>query len=266
MTDDAFTEDRLRAALGARPLRFFPTLGSTQDEARAWAQSGADLPAPSQPHAVVIAEEQTAGRGRQGRAWIAAPGSGLLVSVILRPQVDAERLPQVVMAGAVALHEALAPLLGPALALKWPNDLLVGGRKLSGILAEATWLGDDLAAVVLGIGLNVHPRFAGDLATTATSLDAARGQFTDRLALLPALLAEVDRWAGLIGADELVHAWRHRLGTLGKRVTIFPQLDRRDPYQGVAERVDDFGALYVRLASGEVRRVLAADVGLWEEA
>ncbi len=264
MTDDAFTEDRLRVALGARPFRFFQTIGSTQDEARAWAQSGVDLPAPDQPHAVVIAEEQTAGRGRQGRAWMAPPGSSLMVSMILRPQVDPERLPQVVMAGAVAVHETLAPLVGSTLALKWPNDLLVDGRKLCGILAEATWLGDELAAVVLGIGLNVHTRFEGDLAATATSLDSARGAFTDRLALLPALLAEVDRWTDLIGTPDLVQAWEARLGTLGKRVTVYPQLDRRDPYQGIAERVDEFGALYVRLASGEVRRVLAADVGLWE--
>jgi BirA family biotin operon repressor/biotin-[acetyl-CoA-carboxylase] ligase len=261
---DRLTPHTLRAALGERPFRCFDAVGSTQDVARDWAL--ADPPAPD--GAVVIAEAQTAGRGRQGRPWYSPPGSALLLSAIYRPALAPEYVQRVTMAGGLALADVLSPLLGDAFALKWPNDGLARGQKLCGILCEATWLGDRLAAVVVGIGLNVRADFRGtDLAANATSLETALGRPADRLALLAALLPRLDYWVARAADPAIVAVWRARLGTLGRRVTVYtaPGQFPSPSYSGVAEDVDEAGALLVRLESGEIRRVLAGDVALGED-
>ncbi len=262
---DTLTPDRLRVALGGRAFRFFEQVGSTQDLARDWAL--ADPPAPD--GAVVIAEEQIAGRGRQGRRWVAPPGSALLFSVIARPALSPEHLQRATMAAGLALADTLAPLLGAAFALKWPNDGLIHGRKVCGILSEATWLGDRLAAVVVGIGLNVRVDFVGtELSGRATSLEAELGRPVDRAALLADLLAHLDRWLARTPDPAIVAAWRARLCTLGARVAVYPvSVQEEMPlFTGVAEDVDEVGALLVRLETGEVRRVLAGDVTLAEQS
>ena len=262
--NDLLTPEALRAALGARPFRFFEQVSSTQDIARDWAL--ADPPAPE--GAVVIAETQTAGRGRQGRPWHSPPGAALLVSTIYRPALAPEHLQRMTMAAGLALSDVLRPLLEAAFALKWPNDGLIRGKKVCGVLSEAIWLGDRLAAVVVGIGLNVRVDFAGtDLAARATSLETELGYTLNRIALLAALLARLDHWAARVSEADLVEAWRARLGTLGQRVIVYPVgVQESTPlFTGVAEGVDDAGALLVRLDTGEVRRVLAGDVMLAEQ-
>lgn len=261
---DIFTPESLREALGARAFKFFPQVGSTQDIARDWALDERD-PAPA--GAVVIAEEQTAGRGRQGRAWFAPPGSSIMVSAVLRPDLPPEHLTRCTMAGGLAVLDVLRPLLGERVALKWPNDVLVGPNKICGVLPEATWIGNTLAAVILGIGLNVRTDFsASEQDLQATSIEAEIGHRVDRHALLRDLLARIDHWAAQVGDAALVETWRANLGTLGKRVNVYtrPSAFPSPGFSGVAESVDDDGALVVRLESGERRRVRAADVGLSE--
>lgn len=261
--DDQFTEQTLRAALGERPFRFYEEVGSTQDTARDWALADPALAG----GAVVIAEHQTAGRGRQGRAWIAPPHSAITCSVVLRPHITPDHLPRVTMAGGVAVDDTLASLLPGRVVLKWPNDVLIGGRKVCGILTEATWIGDRLAAVILGIGINVRGDFAGtSLEARATSVETVLGRGVDRRMLLANLVRHIDVWMAQINERALFETWRDRLGTLGKRVTVYTEPHRPDSpsYVGVADAVDDSGALVVRLDSGERRRVLAADVGLVE--
>jgi BirA family biotin operon repressor/biotin-[acetyl-CoA-carboxylase] ligase len=267
---DVFTLDTLRQTLGERPFRFFEQIGSTQDAAREWAQADPGLPGdrPGQRVAVVIAEEQTAGRGRQGRRWHAQPHSSIMFSAILKPRLVPEQLPRVTMLGALAVADSLRPLVGDDLALKWPNDVLIGRKKVCGILAETTWIGETPVAVILGIGLNVRTNFAGiDLITSATSVEAALGRPVDRLDLLSTLLARIDHWGAVIDQPVLIDTWRASLATLGKRVRVYtePHKEQSPFYSGIAEAVDDDGALLVRRASGEIRRVLAADVGLGEE-
>lgn len=260
---DQFTLDSLRSALGERPFRLYAQVASTQDLAREWAMVDPDLPG----GAVVIAEEQIAGRGRQGRAWIAPPASAILCSVVVRPRVRPEQLQRLTMAGGVAVAETLAPLLPGRIALKWPNDVLAGGKKISGILSEATWIGNQLAAVIVGIGINVRIDFTGtDLAGIATSVESQAGHTVDRHAILARLLAEFDHWTGRVLDPVLWERWQGWLGTLGRRVCVYtdPHKEQSPFYVGVAERVDEDGALYVRLDSGEVQRVIAADVGLGE--
>ena len=138
---------------------------------------------------------------------------------------------------------------------------------MCGILAETTWIGETPVAVILGIGLNVRTDFAGiDLIASATSVEAALGRPVDRLDLLQTLLARIDHWAGVIDLPVLIETWRANLGTLGKPVRIYtePHKERSPFYSGIAEAVDDNGALLVRLETGELRHVLAADVGLSE--
>lgn len=253
----------LRAALAPRPCRYFDAMETTQDLAREWAIDDPQLPS----GAVVITDHQTGGRGRHGRVWVSRPGSSLICSIVLRPTLAAEQLPRVTMAGGVAVHDVVAPLLGERVTLKWPNDVLVEGRKMAGILTEATWVGDTLAAVILGIGVNIRADFAGtDLAEIAVSLEQEAGRPVERLPLLVALLERVDHWAARLDDPALVAAWRARLGTLGSPVKVYTEPDKTQSafYTGIAEAVDDNGALLVRLGSGEVRRVVAGEVGLSE--
>jgi len=258
---DRFSVDSLRDALGDRPFRFYEQVTSTQDVARRWALE--DPP----PGAVVIAEEQTAGRGRGRRRWHSPPHSSVMFSAILRPVLTPEQLPRVTMAAGLALWDVLHPLLGDTFALKWPNDGMVRGKKICGILAEAAWVGDQLAAVMVGVGLNVRADFTGtELAGTATSLEAELGRAVDRHALLADLLARLDHWGAHVSDPALVPTWRSRLGTLGKRVTVYPgpQEGAAAPFAGIAEDVDEAGALVVRLDAGGVRRVFAGDVRIGE--
>lgn len=226
---------------------------STNDLATAAAAQGAS------EGLVVCADEQTQGRGRQGRRWEAPPGAGLLCSVLLRPALPPPLAPRVGLYVAVAAAAAVERALALPVALKWPNDLLVCGRKVAGVLAESGIVGARLDYVVVGIGINVHWHPA-DVA--ATSLDAAAGRLVPRRALLAALLAELDRWRPLLDAtepDRLLAAWRGRLITLGRAVEV---RGLAQPLRGVAIGVVADGGLVVADDRGRTEVVHAADVTL----
>lgn len=230
---------------GFREVRRFTELDSTNryllDEARAGAAPGL----------VVVADHQHAGRGRLGRTWSAPPGASLLVSVLLRPALAVERRHVVVLAAAVAMAEAVEETSGVVPTLKWPNDLLVGGRKLAGILAEAA--GD---AVVVGIGVNVDwPEVPAELAGIATAMNLEGGRPVTRDALLDAFLA---RYAlRLEGLDATRRAYRERLGTLGRRVRVEQATGTT---VGTAVDVDDDGHLLVDAGGDAPVAVAAGDV------
>ncbi|MEM6285486.1 MAG: biotin--[acetyl-CoA-carboxylase] ligase, partial [Chloroflexota bacterium] len=168
-------EQRITMALAPRAVRYFDSVSSTNDVATEWMREGA------LKGAVVVADEQTAGRGRLGRTWYTPPGVALATSVILR--VKAEHLPQVNMMGALAVTNLLQALNLTEVSIKWPNDVLVGGRKICGILPEAVWNGNNMEGAVLGMGLNVRNNFAGTpLEEKATSIEAITGKPQDRAA------------------------------------------------------------------------------------
>lgn len=185
---------------------------------------------------VVVADHQLAGRGRLGRSWTAPPGASLLVSVLLRPELGPEQRHLVVMAAAVAMTEAVAATTGVTAALKWPNDLLVGGRKLAGILAEAA--GD---AVVVGIGVNLDwPEIPDELDGIATACNIEGGRATSRQALLDAFLRRYE--ARLADLAETRRAYLGLLGTIGRRVRV----ERAGAtLVGTATGIDDAGRLLV---------------------
>lgn len=235
---------------------------STMDALAARARAGAP------EGSVVIADYQTAGRGRLDRAWIAPPGSSLMLSVLFRP--DPRRLPperngEIPMAVALAALDALDPRLPPDRrpALKWPNDVVVGGAKLGGILAELVGgVGRDAgAAIVVGIGINVR-QSAAELPPDAASLASLSGVITSstRADLAADLLAAVDRhYAALLDGDRLVERWAARLETLGCEVVA---RQGAELICGRAIGVTEAGALRIGTADGAVVVIHAGDVTL----
>jgi BirA family biotin operon repressor/biotin-[acetyl-CoA-carboxylase] ligase len=261
-TDGILTAARLQQSLGPRPFRFEAQTGSTNDLARQWAQEGG-------PHgAVVVTEEQTAGRGRFGRAWNAPAGTGLLLSVILRPRVHQEHVPRLTVVGAVAVADVLSEISSGKVRLKWPNDVLLNSCKVAGILAEAIWQGGRLNAAVVGIGLNVRVNFGGTpLANHAISIETvgtATGQPVDRAVLLAKVLRRIDHWAMRVEDPTLLAAWHGRLETIGRRVTA-STIDGQRTIQGQATGVDSDGALLLKTDTGTMHRVVAGEVTLDEQ-
>jgi BirA family transcriptional regulator, biotin operon repressor / biotin---[acetyl-CoA-carboxylase] ligase len=244
------TTDRIQSKLTPRPLRFYEQADSTNDLALDWLRAGAAA------GSVVVTDEQIKGRGRLGRTWYTPPGTALILSVILRPKV--EYLGQITMLGAVAIAELLEHLGTTDVGIKWPNDVLLHGKKVSGVLSEAVWNGDKLQGSVLGMGINVRIDFTGtELAHTAASIEPSLGHVVDRLDLLVDLLGRVDYWYERLQTGALFDAWKSRLNMLGKMVTV-----QQGTLHGLAELVDQSGALMVRDEMGTLHRVVAGDIGL----
>jgi BirA family biotin operon repressor/biotin-[acetyl-CoA-carboxylase] ligase len=240
-----------RLGLFAGELLWYPTVSSTNDVAGVLAERGAP------EGSVVVANAQSAGRGRLGRSWVSPPGAGLYVSAILRPKPDT---PLLTIATGVAVAEGIQAATGLVVDLKWPNDVFVRGRKLAGILAEANSSASG-AYVVVGFGINIMPAaYPPDVAVRATSIEGELGRAVDRGLLLSECLASlasryVDLQCGRAGS--VAAAWRVRAAsTFGRRV-------RGDVggvvLDGIAENLDDTGALVVRTAGG-IARVTAGEV------
>lgn len=224
---------------------------STQDELRRLAERG------TPEGGVVVADHQTQGRGRHGRAWVDEPGANLLFSVLLRPEIAPALIPQLSLLAAVASAEALGAAAGLAVRIRWPNDLLVGERKVGGILAEAAAVGERVAYVILGIGINVNQAaFVPDLRAQATSLALEAGRSLDRELLLEALLGSLDRWYARYlreGFPPVREGWRQAAVTLGQHVN-------GAGVAGIAEDLDGDGALVVRTAEGALVRLVAGEL------
>jgi BirA family biotin operon repressor/biotin-[acetyl-CoA-carboxylase] ligase len=245
-----FSQERLQQALKGRSFQFYPQIDSSNERALSWLAGG--VPSGS----IIVADEQTRGRGRLGRGWYAPPNTALMLSYVLHP-IPGE-LTYVGMMGALAVCEAVETF-GAKAGIKWPNDVQIDGRKLCGVLPEAAWQGDQLRGVVLGMGVNVRIDFAGTpFENTAISLETVVGS-VDRVDLLLCLLEQLDHWAARLSSDDLFEAWRARLVMLGKQVSI---ANTNGTIRGIAENVDRQGALLVRDEAGTLQRVIAGDIAL----
>jgi len=241
------------------PLIYFPATGSTNtylmERARAGAAEGM----------AVTADDQTAGRGRMGRTWKALPGQQLILSLLLRSLSP----PQfVMMASSVAMAEAIEQVTALPTTLKWPNDVLVHGRKVCGILIET---GE--GAAVVGMGLNVNGSLADDpeLGARATTLADALGATVSREALAIALLSRLDtlyytlQTDGVAGRETVRELWRARLGMLGRQVVIHQNVvhstnREQTTLTGIAEGVDADGALILIGGDGQRRTITWGDI------
>ncbi len=234
-------------------LHALGTVDSTQVVAARLAAAGAP------EGTVVTASHQTVGRGRRGRLWLDHEGESLLMSVILRPPVPPGQAPQLSLVGAVAIVDALSAFGGLRATIRWPNDVMVGERKICGMLPEAATSGPGaLGPLILGIGLNVNQSaFPEPLKALATSVRLETGRASDLDEVRKAVLAALDRWYARFlaaGVDGLREAWLARSQNIGRRTTA------GDGRGGVAVDLGHDGALVVRTESGETLRILAGDV------
>lgn len=230
----------------------FESLPSTNTELAQRASEGAA------EGLAIVADEQTAGRGRLQRTWSSPKGAGLYCSILLRPTIPQNYWPLITFMAALAVGDALREAVGVQTDIKWPNDLLSGERKICGILAESidTPLG---RAVILGIGINLTENaYPPELANVATSISEAMGQPPDREQILAALLDALSRWYSRFEPGQIVDAWSNRSSyATGKLVQV---RNGDDVWQGATCGVEPDGALRLRTSSGEIKLVRAGDV------
>ncbi len=242
--------------LKSRILRF-ESLPSTNTEVARHASEGAA------EGLAIIADEQTAGRGRLQRAWSSPKGAGLYFSLLLRPTIAQEQWPLITFMAALAVGDALSDACGVVTDIKWPNDLLSGERKICGILAEAVETPAG-RAVVLGMGINLTPgAYPAELATVAISVAEASGRAAERETLLAALVKGLSRWYSLLhepdGAEKIVAGWSSRSSyASGKPVQV---ANGDEVWQGITRGVESDGALRLETVDG-IKLVRAGDVSI----
>jgi BirA family biotin operon repressor/biotin-[acetyl-CoA-carboxylase] ligase len=226
-------------------------LTSTNAGASRMAEEGA-------PHGtVVLADTQSAGRGRMGRSWFSPPGVNLYFSVILRPEIESSDAPLLSLASAVGVADGVRGFVGRPPTVKWPNDLLYRGRKFCGILLEMSAQGGRVRHVVLGVGINVNiTEFPAELQQTATSLQLERGTPLRRAALLASVLNSLEDWIDRLAADgpsPIVEAWLDLADWIGKSIVVnLPD----GQVTGVALGIDRSGALQFKGEDGQEHRLL----------
>ena len=238
-----------------RDVSVLDEVGSTNTELMERARAGAP------EGVVVVADHQSAGRGRLGRTWSAEPGTALLVSILLRPALPITEVPLVLMAAGLAACDGVEAAAGFRPRLKWPNDLVVDDRKLAGLLSESS--GGDDPAVVLGLGLNVSAgAYPPELAAEATSCQDQAGRPVDRADVLVGLLTALEaRYAAVLtagGRSATLAAYRSDSATLGRRVRV--DLTTGPPLEGQATRLADDGELVVVDDQGAEHLVNVGDV------
>ncbi len=245
--------DGLATRFMGQNVLYYPSLPSTMEVAKKEAQGGAAQ------GTVVIAGEQTAARGRLGRAWL-SPKGGLSISVIIYPEVT--YLPYLIMIASLAVVGSIEAVTGLKAQLKWPNDVLIHGGKVSGILIESGMRGYAVDYSIIGIGINVNIRIADfpGISAIATSLSDELGVRVSRRELVRRLLVELEElYLALPEGKAIFKEWRHRLVMLGKKVSV---KSGETAYQGLAEDVAGDGSLLLRHQDGRLIRVLAGDVSL----
>ncbi len=255
---ESFSQSLATRCLG-RDFRYLAETDSTNTRAMVQARQGAP------EGCLVLADSQSAGRGRLGRRWISPAGSSLLFSLVLRPPLPLSAAPQITLMLSVALCRALRQSCGLPAEIKWPNDVLVRGRKVCGILVEMEGQPDRLDFLVAGVGLNVFQReadFPAELRDAASSLRREGGEDLSRPALLRAILEETERAYDQLlqkGFQPILGEWQRLSAMTGRQVRV---QTRGGQMEGMALGLDPDGALQLRLDNGVIERLLAGDVTL----
>lgn len=260
--------EELRTGLATRvvgrEIRYFAETDSTNRQAYALGESGAT------EGLVVIADQQSAGKGRMGRSWASPPGVNLYLSVLLRPPLPPHAAPQLTFVSALAVSRAIAAATDLAPTHKWPNDILLDGRKVAGLLNEMSAESDRIRFVVLGIGVNLNmaaEQFPAGLRMPATSLLLAGGRPVSRALFARTLMEQLDSlYAEFLrhGPAPILAAWEAHCDLIGKNVEI--DEGRSGVVRGTVTGIDRDGALLLALADGSTERILAGDVTVRGEA
>jgi len=242
----SLSETRLKQVLDV-PFQYFDSVASSNDLASAWLRDGAKA------GSLIIADEQREGRGRNGRVWYTPPYVALAVSAIYKPPV--ELASRMTMVGALAITNMAREAGAQDIGIKWPNDVQIAGKKVSGILSEAIWDGDKLLGVVLGMGVNVRVDFSEDIALIATNLEDKVQKPLDRAILIASLAKHLKHWMNQLEFETLWQTWRDNLVTLNQRVIV-------NEIEGIAENVLSDGTLLIRNDKGHISKIVAGDVML----
>ena len=241
--------------IGLGDWRFFPVVGSTNDIAVDWAEKGAP------EWALVIADAQTAGRGRENRRWVTEPGCALAMSLILRPSpVEVEFAPRFTALAALGLIEALAEW-GLHAELKWPNDVLLAGKKVAGVLVEADWQADQVRSVVIGMGVNVSSGSVPPPETLhypATAVEIVLGSSVDRWALLASTILAMQRYRNILTAHAFLGAWNGNLAQRGSWVWF--RVADNEPRRMKVLEVQVDGQLALEQADGRVISTASGEI------
>jgi BirA family biotin operon repressor/biotin-[acetyl-CoA-carboxylase] ligase len=246
-------QSRLKTRFIGRKILYFPELDSTMEIAKREALWG------SEAGTVIIAEEQTAGKGRLQRSWI-SPKGGIALSIILRPNLN--NLPYLIMLASLAVLDTIKQITGLKPQIKWPNDILIGEKKVSGILIENDIRDNVLKYSIIGIGINAnfHVSNYPEITNIATSLADEMKTEVSRLEILTCLLTEMDREYHELTDGKLIwERWKNYLVTLGQKVQV--QMGSR-VYTGTAEAVTRDGGLMLRQKEGGLIKIVAGDVNL----
>ncbi len=248
----SITRDLETRFVGQRVI-YYPSLTSTMEVAKREAQQGAA------EGTVIIADEQTTGKGRLERVWL-SPRGNIALSVILHPSLA--YLPSLITVASVAMVHSIEAATGLKSQIKWPNDVLINGRKVCGILIESDVQGNTVNYTIIGIGINVNLRLADfpEIQPIATSLSDELGRDVSRLSVIRCLLVELERlYLSLSAGESIYEEWRDRLVTLDKRVRV---KSGETIYEGVAESVARDGSLLLRGLDGSLTKIVAGDVTL----
>jgi BirA family biotin operon repressor/biotin-[acetyl-CoA-carboxylase] ligase len=250
----AITDNLETRFIGQRIL-YYPKLPSTMDTAKRQAQQGAV------EGTVVIADEQTSGKGRMQRTWLSPKGS-IALSIILHPKLA--HLSSLMMVASLAVAHCIEQVTGLKPQIKWPNDVLVNGKKVCGILIESDVRGSTVDYAIIGIGINANlrPPDFPEIPSTATSLSHELGKKVSRLDTIRCLLIEAERlYLASTAGESIYQEWQDRLVTLGKQVQV---KSGETTYKGIAESVASDGSLLLRQPDGSLTKIVAGDVTLRE--
>jgi len=249
----------LRTEVIGKILEYYGEVGSSNDVAYEMAAEG------SPEGTVVVADSQTKGRGRLHRKWISPPGMNLYISIILRPEIPTHNAPLLTLITSIALSETVRGF-GADPRIKWPNDLLINGRKFAGILNEMQPKGEVVDFIVIGVGVNLNmsrriiQEVMGEIGETATSILEVTGKTVDRAQFAAGFLMALENWYFIFkkeGSSYILNEWKNRWGELNKRIRV--RLNGK-VMEGTAFDVDDAGHLLLRKDDGSVERIIAGDV------
>ena len=243
---------------GKEQILYYKELDSTNLEAKRLAKQGADH------GTVVVAERQSAGRGRLGRAWNSPAGSNIYMTLLLRPRLQPELAPMLTLVMACSVADALRQVTGLEAQIKWPHDIVLGGKKVCGILTEMEAEPQQIHHVVIGVGINVNTeQFSEEIQETATSLYLASGKTFSREAILAEVLTHFEKEYAIFMRDRNLSGLREHYNALlvnrGREVLI---LDEKETYQAVAFGINEWGELLVRKEDGSEEAVFAGEVSV----